>query len=74
MEHESATNGDVGVIDNMEMYTTARFLVHGGCFEITENWMRSYNEWRPHGSLGALLPTVYREMLSAEVSSFGLSS
>ncbi len=35
--------------------------------EITENWMRSYNEWRPHSSLGGLPPTVYREMLTADV-------
>ena len=42
--------------------------------EITESWMRSYNEWRPHSSLGGLPPIIYREMLTAEVSSFGLSS
>jgi len=42
--------------------------------EITENWMRSYNEWRPHSSLGGLPPTVYREMLNADVSSYELSS
>ncbi|GEM_PF-6809509 len=42
--------------------------------EITENWMRSYNEWRPYSSLGGLPPTVYREMLTADVSSYELSS
>jgi putative transposase len=42
--------------------------------EITENWMRSYNEWRPHSSLGGLPPTVYREMITADVSSYELSS
>ena len=28
--------------------------------EITENWMREYNEERPHDSLGDLTPWEYR--------------
>jgi putative transposase len=42
--------------------------------EITENWMRSYNEWRPHSPLGGLLPTVYRGMITTDVPSYEHSS
>lgn len=36
--------------------------------EITEDWLRRYNEIRPHDSLGSLPPAKYREKLVAESS------
>jgi len=36
--------------------------------EITYEWMESYNERRPHDALGGLPPSVYREMITREVS------
>jgi len=36
--------------------------------EITYEWMECYNEQRPHDALGGLPPTVYREMITREVS------
>jgi len=35
--------------------------------EITDGWLRRYNEIRPHDSLGKLPPARYREKLLADV-------
>ena len=40
---------------------------------ITERWIRSYNEHRPHESLGRIPPSVFRQQI-AENSSFKLST
>lgn len=43
--------------------------------EITEQWLRTYNEERLHDALGDLTPAQYREEpLKAKSSSFELSS
>jgi putative transposase len=43
--------------------------------DITEEWRVSYNEERPHDSLGKLPPAMYRKRrLSVEKSSFALST
>jgi putative transposase len=43
--------------------------------EITEQWLRSYNEERPHDALGKLTPAEYREkLLEAKSSTLELSS
>ena len=34
--------------------------------EITDDWLRRYNEIRPHDALGSLPPARYREKLLAE--------
>jgi len=36
--------------------------------EITYEWMECYNKQRPHDALGGLPPSVYREMITGEVS------
>lgn len=41
--------------------------------DITERWIRSYNEHRPHESLGRIPPSVFRQR-TAESSSFELST
>ena len=33
--------------------------------DITQNWLRRYNEIRPHDALGSLPPARYRERLLA---------
>lgn len=38
--------------------------------EITENWLRQYNEERPHEALGNLAPSEYLAINSPEVSTF----
>src|SRR5574341_826661 len=43
--------------------------------EITDQWLRSYNEERPHDALGNLTPAEYREkLLQARTSTLELSS
>lgn len=43
--------------------------------EITDQWLRSYNEERPHDALGDLTPAEYREkLLKAKSSTLELSS
>lgn len=42
--------------------------------EITEEWLQSYNEQRPHDALGGLPPTVYRERIEAGMSTCELSA
>lgn len=43
--------------------------------EITESWLRCYNEERPHDALGHLTPAEYREkLLKAKSSTLELSS
>ena len=43
--------------------------------EITDNWLRRYNEMRPHDALGSLPPARYRErLLAAENSTLELST
>ncbi len=42
--------------------------------EITWNWMREYNEERPHDALGKVPPAVYREALEAGNSTFKRSA
>jgi len=40
--------------------------------EITENWIKEYNEERPHESLGDMAPAEYLEVHSPkEISTFG---
>lgn len=41
---------------------------------ITERWINEYNEKRPHDSLKGLPPTMYREMITQEVSLFDVST
>jgi len=41
--------------------------------DITREWMLSYNEERPHKSLGGLPPVASREMVEAENSTLELS-
>ena len=41
--------------------------------EISYEWMINYNERRPHDALGGLPPVVYREKITAENSTSGLS-
>jgi putative transposase len=38
--------------------------------EITENWLRQYNEQRPHEALGDLAPSEYLAIKSPEISTF----
>lgn len=43
--------------------------------EITYEWVRSYNEERPHDALGNLPPAVFRErLLAGKISTFELST
>lgn len=43
--------------------------------EITDDWLRRYNEIRPHDALGSLPPARYREMLlAAKLSTSDLST
>ena len=43
--------------------------------EITDDWLRRYNEIRPHDSLGSLPPARYREqLLAAGTSTLELST
>lgn len=42
--------------------------------EITERWIIEYNEQRPHDSLKGLPPTMYREMITREVSLYEVST
>jgi len=42
--------------------------------EITAEWMINYNERRPHEALGDLPPTIFRERLTAETSTYELST
>jgi len=42
--------------------------------EITDDWVRRYNEIRPHDALGSLPPASYREKLLAQSSTFELST
>ena len=41
--------------------------------DITERWLRSYNEHRPHESLGRVPPSVFREKVAGN-SGFELST
>jgi putative transposase len=41
--------------------------------DITWEWLLSYNEERPHRSLGGLPPVVFRKMVEAGNSTFGMS-
>lgn len=41
--------------------------------QITWVWMLSYNEDRPHGTLGGRLPTAFREKVEAKNSTLELS-
>jgi len=38
--------------------------------EITEDWLKQYNEQRPHEALGNLTPSEYLAVNSPEVSTF----
>jgi len=42
--------------------------------EITEGWINEYNEQRPHDSLKGSPPTMYREMITREVSLYEVST
>lgn len=42
--------------------------------EITENWIRIYNEYRPHDALGRMPPAMYMRKLMLENSSYELST
>ena len=42
--------------------------------QISREWLRSYNEERPHDALGSLPPALYRERLAAKNSTSGLST
>lgn len=42
--------------------------------ELSNQWLTSYNEERPHDALGGLPPSVYRQLTQAENSTFKLSS
>ena len=42
--------------------------------EITWEWMREYNEERPHDALGKVPPAVYREAREARNSTFKRSA
>lgn len=42
--------------------------------EITDDWLRRYNEIRPHDALGSLPPALYREKLLAKNSTFEMST
>jgi len=41
--------------------------------ELTYEWMQEYNTRRPHDALGGLPPSVYREMITRDVSLSGVS-
>ena len=41
--------------------------------EISKEWMINYNERRPHNALGGLPPAVFRQKITAGISSFELS-
>jgi putative transposase len=41
--------------------------------ELTYEWMQEYNSRRPHDALGGLPPSVYREMITRDVSLSGVS-
>ena len=41
--------------------------------EITDEWMSTYNERRPHDALGGLPPSVFRSKVDARVSTFKVS-
>jgi putative transposase len=41
--------------------------------EISWEWMINYNERRPHDALGGLPPVVYREKITAVISTLELS-
>ncbi len=40
--------------------------------EVTEEWMKTYNEYRPHDALGRIPPAMYVRNLKLENSSLGL--
>jgi len=42
--------------------------------EIAWWWMITYNEERPHEALGGLLPSLFRQQLNRENSTFQLSA
>lgn len=42
--------------------------------EITEQWIQTYNEYRPHDALGRMPPAMYLEQLKLENSSYELST
>ena len=42
--------------------------------EITWDWMREYNEERPHDALGKVTPEMFREAIEAGNSTFEWSS
>ena len=46
----------------------------GDVREITDDWLRRYNEIRPHDALGSLPPARYREKLLANNSTLELST
>ena len=41
--------------------------------EISAEWLQSYNEERPHDTLGGIPPTVYRAQLEARSSPLSVS-
>ena len=42
--------------------------------EITEKWMKIYNEYRPHDALGRTPPAMYMRNLKLENSNYELST
>lgn len=42
--------------------------------DMADNWLRSYNEQRPHESLGGLPPSLFRAKVIAKSSTFELST
>jgi putative transposase len=41
---------------------------------LTREWLRTYNEYRPHESLGRVPPAMFRRNLKPEISSYELST
>jgi putative transposase len=42
--------------------------------DMANDWIRGYNEQRPHESLGGLPPTLFREKVTAKSSTLQLST
>ena len=42
--------------------------------ELSATWLVSYNEERPHASLGNMPPAVFRRQISGEMSTYKLST
>ena len=41
---------------------------------LTTQWLTTYNEYRPHESLGRVPPAIFRRNLKPEISTYGLST